>query len=137
MMAGVIAGLWALVVIGFIVAGLAVANTLTMNVLEQTRELGLLRIVGTTRWQVRKIILAQALMMGILSMIPGAAAGLVIAFLIHLTTYPVSGHAVQFALQPSLFIGAPLIGLALILVAAWFPAQRAARLPLLESIRFQ
>lgn len=137
MMGGVVAGLWALVVIGFVVAALGVANTLTMNVMEQTRELGLLRIVGTTRRQIRVIILVQALMMAILSMVPGVAAGLLIAYLMNLATYPVSGHVVAFAMHPSLFIGIPLVGIGVILLAAWFPAQRAARLPLLDSIRFQ
>ena len=59
MMSGVVSGLWGLVVLGFVVAAFGVANTLTMNVLEQTRELGLLRIVGATRWQLRRTILAQ------------------------------------------------------------------------------
>ncbi len=45
-------------------AAFGVVNTLTMNVLEQTRELGLLRIVAMTRGQVRKAILTQAAMIG-------------------------------------------------------------------------
>jgi len=44
---GVIAGLWGLLVLGLIVGAFAIANTLTMNVLEQTRELALLRVVAT------------------------------------------------------------------------------------------
>ena len=55
-----IAGLWGLLVLGLVVGAFAIANTLTMNVLEQTRELALLRVVAMTRWQVRKTILAQA-----------------------------------------------------------------------------
>ncbi len=49
MMAGVVAGLWGMVVLGLLVAAFGVANTLTMSVLEQTFELGLLRIVASTR----------------------------------------------------------------------------------------
>lgn len=93
-----------MVLISFLVAGLGVANTLTINVLDQTRELGLLRIVGTTQWQVRRIVLAQALMLGILSLLPGVAVGGLIAYLISLTTYPVSGHPVAFTLHPLLWI---------------------------------
>ena len=52
---GIVGALWGLVGVGFVIGGVAVANTLTMSVLEQTRELGLLRVIGMTRSQVRKI----------------------------------------------------------------------------------
>ena len=71
MMAGVVAGLWGMVVLGLVVAAFGVANTFTMTVLEQTREFGLLRVVAMTRNQVRKTIFAQALMMGLLALSAG------------------------------------------------------------------
>jgi putative ABC transport system permease protein len=52
--------LWLLVFMGFVVAAFGIVNTLTMNVLEQTRELGLLRIVAMTKKQVRRTIITQA-----------------------------------------------------------------------------
>src|SRR5207249_481064 len=64
-MRGVIGFFWGLVVLVFVVASLGVVNTLTMNVLEQTRELGILRAVAMTRRQVRKMILAQALALAV------------------------------------------------------------------------
>lgn len=135
MMAGVVAGLWALVVLGFAVAAMGVANTLTMNVLEQTREIGLLRIVGTTQWQVRNTVIVQAIMMGIIAFIPGLAAGVLIAYLTHITAAPVLGHPVPFVWHPWLLVGSLLAGMLVIAVAAWFPAQRAARLTLLDAVR--
>ena len=66
-----IAGLWGLLVLGLIVGAFAIANTLTMNVLEQTRELALLRVVAMTRWQVRKTILAQAIIIGVIGLTTG------------------------------------------------------------------
>ena len=137
MMSGVVAGLWTLVVLGFVAAAFGVANTLTMNVMEQTRELGLLRIVAMTRWQVRKTILLQAFMMGLLALIPGAMAGVGIAFLINLTTLPEIGHAIEFELHPVLVAGASLAGLAIVMLAAWFPAERTVRMELLKSVRYQ
>ncbi len=137
MMAGVVGGLWALVVLGFIAAAFGVANTLTMNVMEQTRELGLLRIVAMTRWQVRKTVFLQALMLGLMALIPGAVAGVGIAFLINLTTLSKTGHAIQFELHPLLIAGAAVAGLAIVMLAAWLPAERAARMELLKSVKFQ
>ena len=73
---GIVAGLWLLLAMGFVVGGIAVANTLTMSVLEQTRELGLLRIVGMTRWQIRKLVFCESSLLGILGAVTGTLAGI-------------------------------------------------------------
>ena len=75
MMSGVVGSLWGLLVLGLIVAAFGVVNTLGMNVLEQTRELGLLRVVAMTRGQVRKAIVAQAAMLGLLGVAHRSAGG--------------------------------------------------------------
>jgi putative ABC transport system permease protein len=130
MMSGVVAGLWGLVVLGFVVAAFGIANTLAMTVLEQTREVALLRIVAMTRWQVRKSILAQALIMGLLALVPGIAAGVGVAYLIHWATLPVIGHPVPFGFHPWLLASGFVAGLLIIVAAAWVPAERAARIAL-------
>jgi putative ABC transport system permease protein len=134
-MSGVVAGLWSMVIVSFVVAGLGVANTLTMNVLEQTRELGLLRTVGTTQWQIRRIVFAQALMLSLLSLLPGVAVGALIGYLIRLATNPVSGHPVAFTLHPLLWVSALAFSFLVVICVAWFPAQRAAQLPLMDTLR--
>jgi putative ABC transport system permease protein len=137
MIAGVDAGLWGMVVLGLLVATFGVANTLTMTVLEQTFELGLLRIVAATRAQVRKMIFAQALIIGVLALVPGAIAGIGVAYLINLATMPVIGHPVEFTLRPSLLAGGVLAGLAVMALAAWPPAERAARLELTAALKLR
>lgn len=135
MMSGVVASLWAMVVLGLLVSAVGVTNTLTINVLEQTRELGLLRIVAMTRAQVRKTVFSQAVIMAILALIPGIIAGVSVAYLINVAMMPVIGHPVQFELHPNLLFGGFALGLAIIAVAAWFPANRASKLDLLEALR--
>lgn len=137
MIAGIDAGLWGMVVLGLLVAMFGVANTLTMTVLEQTFELGLLRVVAATRSQVRKMIFAQALILGLLALVPGAIAGLGVAYLINLATMPVIGHPVAFTLRPLLLGGGLLGGLAVMLLAAWPPAERAARLELTAALKLR
>lgn len=136
MMAGVVGALWGMVALLLLVAAFGVANTLTMNVLEQTRELGLLRIIAMTRDQVRKTIFAQALMIGLLALVPGIFAGFAIAYLINLATLSVIGHPVQLQFHPWLMLGAFASGLALVAAAAWFPAERAARLQLSQALHY-
>lgn len=135
MMAGVVAGLWGMVVLGLVVAAFGVTNTLMMTVLEQTREFGLLRVVAMTRNQVRKTVFAQALVMGILALVPGVVAGVGVAYLIHLATEPVIGHPVKFEPHPWLLASGLVFGLIIVTLAAWLPAERASRLELTEALR--
>ena len=65
-----------LALIAVIVAALGVINTLTMSVLERTREIGMLRGVGMTRWQVVKMILAEAGTVGVMGGVFGVVYGL-------------------------------------------------------------
>jgi len=134
---GLIAGLWGLLVLGLIVGALAIANTLTMNVLEQTRELALLRVVAMTRWQVRKTIFAQAIIIGCIGLGTGALGGMIGAYVTNLSSVPLLGHAPQFALHPSLVAVCFGIGMLVILAAAWLPAERAARLNLLIALQYE
>src|SRR5262249_17821968 len=105
MMSGVVAALWAMVVLLLVISSVGVTNTLTINVLEQTREIGLLRIVAMTQPQVRRTIFTQAMIMATLALVPGVAAGIAVAYLINLAMLPVLGHAVDFTLHPELLIG--------------------------------
>ena len=137
MIANIKAGLWGMVVLALLVAIFGVANTLTMTVLEQTFELGLLRIIAATRAQVRKMIMAQAFILGVLALVPGMIAGLAIAYLINLSTMPVIGHPVEFNFRPTLLAGGLVAGLLVLAIAAWPPAERAARIELPASLKFR
>src|SRR6185503_11541441 len=91
--------LWVLLALVFVVAALGIINTLTMNVIEQTRELGVLRAIGLKRGQVRRMVIAQAAALGILSIVPGVLAGIGLAWLMNLATYPFAGHRPDFELR--------------------------------------
>jgi putative ABC transport system permease protein len=132
---GVVAALWAMVALLLMVSAVGVTNTLTMNVLEQTREIGLLRIVAMTRNQVKKTILAQAVLMAILALVPGIIAGTAVAFLVNLSMMPVLGHPVSFTMHPTLMIGSFVVGVLIVSVAAWLPAKRASELNLPLALR--
>jgi putative ABC transport system permease protein len=137
MAGGIRACLWGILVLGFIVAAFGVVNTLTMNMMEQTREFGLLRAVAMTRRQVRRTILAQAAILAGVGLIPGSASGIFVAYLINLATMAAVGHPVAFGLHPTLVLGSLLAAFAIVLIAALVPAQRAARLNLLTALQYE
>ena len=61
---GITGALLALLVLGFVVGGFGVANTLAMSVLEQTRELALLRVIGMSQRQLGRVVLVESLLLG-------------------------------------------------------------------------
>lgn len=137
MMIEVDACLWGILALGFVVAAFGVVNTLTMNVLEQTREFALLRVIAMTRRQVRKTIFSQAALLGLAGLGPGTLAGLLAAYLIHLATMPATGHPVEFGFHPVLLAGSFAGALLLVLAAAGLPAERAARLDLVNALKYE
>jgi putative ABC transport system permease protein len=137
MMGGVIGGLWAILVLGFVVAAFGIANTLTMSVLEQTRELALLRVVAMTRRQVRRLVLVQAGIIGLIGLGMGVVAGIATAYAINLSMMPLLGYPVAFVVYPWLLAACFGFGLILVLIAALAPAARAARLDLLIALQYE
>jgi putative ABC transport system permease protein len=137
MMGGVIGGLWAILILGFVVAAFGIANTLTMSVLEQTRELALLRVVAMTRNQVRRLVLSQAAMIGLMGLGLGLLAVIGTSYAISRSMMPLLGYPVDFVLHPWLLLGCLGFGLTLVLIAALLPAERAARLDLLIALQYE
>jgi len=129
--------LWLLVYLAFVVAAFGVVNTLTMNVLEQTRELGLLRIVAMTKSQVRRTIVTQALIIGGVGLPPGIAMGVLNAYVMNLGMMAAFAHPIEFHIQPTL-LALTLVGsLLIVLVAAIIPAYRATRIDVVEALHYE
>ncbi|HEY2838371.1 MAG TPA: FtsX-like permease family protein [Pirellulales bacterium] len=135
--AGVTGGLWVLLLLGFGVGALGVVNTLSISVLEQTRELGMLRAVGMRRNQVIKTIMGQALLMGVMGILAGGALGLFMARMINICLATLLGRHLNFAIRPQ-FIGLLLLSaLAVVMISALAPALRAARLSPIQATRLE
>lgn len=131
---GLVAAMVALV---FLVAGVGVVNTLATNVLDQTRELGVLRALGMKRRQVGKLVLAQALALGLVSCLPGVPAGVFLSYLMNRTTPGLLGHYIPFHVA-GWFVVVCVVGLlGLAMVAALIPARRAARLLVIDALRYE
>lgn len=134
---GVVAGLWGILTLVFLVGAFCIANTLTMNVLEQTRELALLRVVAMTRWQVRKTIFAQAAIIGFIGITIGIVGGLIGSYTSNFCCARLLGNAIALTFQPQLLAISFALGMLVVLGAALLPAERAARLNLLIALQYE
>lgn len=134
---GVVGLVWGLLGLIFVVASLGIVNTLTMNVLEQTRELGMLRAIGLQRRQLRKLIMAQALAVGLMSVVPGTLIGVALGYVIHMLSNALLAHPVAFQIDVVLIAGCLAAALAITLLAALVPAHRAARLQVVQALQVE
>lgn len=123
--------------IAMIVASLGVVNTMTMNVLERTRELGMLRSLGMTRWQMTKMILAEALLIGVIGGGLGLIFGLFQSRVVISTVNASAGYNLTYILPTQGILVSIVIALVVSQLAAIFPAARAARLRIIEAIQFE
>ena len=126
-----------LAMIAILVGFFGIANTLTMNVMERTREIGMLRGMGMTRGQVTRMILSEAALMGIIGGIMGVIFGVVLARIFMLAMTAMSGYQLEFVLPSQKIWIALFIAVVISQVAAFFPSIRAARIRILEAIQYE
>jgi len=137
MVAGVTGGLWALLLLGLGVGALGVVNTLSISVLEQTRELGMLRAVGMRRNQVMRTILGQALLMGTLGILGGGALGMLLARMMNICLITLLGRPVEFGMRLHFVALLLAAALTVVMISALIPARRAAQLSPIEATRVE
>ncbi len=134
MVAGITNRLFLILILALVIAAFAIVNSQTMNVIEQTRHLGMLRVVGMLQSQAFRMFLFQSLILGILGIVPGMIIGVVMSFLTILSFQGVTDHGVEFVADARLLAVYLISGTLLSLFAAALPAIRAARLKPLEAI---
>ena len=124
--------LYVLLALSVIVSIFGIVNTLVLTVFERTRELGMLRAIGMTRRQVRRMIrhesVITALIGGVLGIILGVVLG---ALLIARVDF------IEFVLPTGQVITFAVLTIVVGILAAIFPARRAARLDPLKALQYE
>ncbi len=124
--------IFALLGLALIIAVLGIVNTLALSVIERTREVGLLRAIGLSRTQLRRMIRLESVVISLLGAVLGVAMGVVFGVLI---TYALRDEGLEVIRVPVLQLGVFfLLALVIGVLAAVLPARRAARLDVLQAI---
>ncbi len=123
---------YALLALAVLIALIGIVNTLMLSVFERTREIGLLRAVGMKRRQVRSMVRSEAVILAIFGAIIGIiiGTGMGIAFVSSLKQQGITDTVVPASSLVIFLLLSALLGL----VAATWPARRAARLDVLAAI---
>jgi putative ABC transport system permease protein len=126
--------LYVLLSFSVIVSLFGVINTLVLSVFERTREIGMLRAVGMTRRQVRRMVRHESIVTALI----GAALGMGVGFfLAGLTTLALSDYGVVFALPYRSLVAFVIVAILAGMLAAILPARRASRLNVLEALQYE
>lgn len=128
----------AFAVIALIVAGVVISNTFAILVVQRTRDLALFRCLGATGRQVRRLVLGEALLIGVV----GSGIGIAVSALVAQALLSLLSRTERFEILPSRIGIAPsvvivplLAGIVLTLGAAWSPSREATRVAPLQALR--
>ncbi len=115
--------------ISLLVAGVTIANTMTVSVMERTKEIGTLKAVGATNRDVLLLFVSESIVTGIMGGGLGAGLGFTLSIVI--------GHLISLAPEPSVSLGLMVTGFAVAtcVVSGIYPAWRASSLNPVEALR--
>jgi len=129
-----LAFIYVLLALSVIISLFGVVNTLVLTIYERTREIGMLRAIGASRSQIRRMVRYESLITAMIGAIIGAAVGLAVGV-----------AAVEALKDEGLVLGIPVIGIVVVLVVAaiagilagvW-PARRAAKIEVMEALQYE
>jgi putative ABC transport system permease protein len=125
---------YVLLAMSVLVSLFGIINTLVLSIYERTREIGMLRAIGTTRGQVRAVVLWESVNTSVIGAILGLILGAILAMLV---TAGLQSQGLEYALPVGNLLVWLVFAVIFGMIAAAWPAWRAARLDLLRAIAYE
>jgi len=129
---------YAVEIVAVVVAIFSVINTLLASVLDRTREIGVIRAIGAKRNQIWKMVVVEAVWIGVLGGILGLFAGTIMSY--HHVVYNtkvLTGWTFQYYYPYGVALLSLLASVLLCLLAGYFPAKQAASTPIVSAIGYE
>jgi len=129
---------YAVEIIAVVVAIFSVINTLLASVLDRTREIAVLRAIGATQSQVRRMVMAEAGWIGFMGGDLGLVSGAIISY--HHVVYntkALTGWTFQYYYPADVALLCLVLAMALCTAAGYLPARQAASTPIVEAIGYE
>ena len=121
-----------LLALSVVVSLFGIVNTLVLTVFERTRELGMLRAIGMTRRQVRRMIRHESVITSLIGGVLGILLGIVLGGLLVARV-----EFIEFSLPTTQIVIFAVLTIVVGMIAAIFPARRAAKLNPLEALQYE
>lgn len=113
--------------LGLLIAALGVANLMAANVASRSRQIAVLRAIGVTQRQMARMVIGEALVLGLLGSLMGVGLGFLLARASNTLTAALSGFTPVFSIRWDLVMGGAVLATVLCILAALLPALRASR----------
>ena len=124
--------------IALIVGAVGIMNTMYMSVTERTKEIGVMKAVGATKWQIMAIFLLEAGMLGLIGGVVGEGIAVALSLAVQHAIRTAAGITYYSSyLGADLLLGAAAFGFVLGIIAGLLPAKRAADLNPVEALRYE
>ena len=127
--------------ISLIVAAIGITNTMVMSIYERTKEIGVMKVIGASMKDIKRLFLFESALIGLLGGIFGGAFSYLLSFLLNkfgsrFGDYFGTGPDTRISIIPIWLIFAAMAFSALIgILSGYYPAKRAMNLSALEAIR--
>jgi putative ABC transport system permease protein len=116
---------------------LGLINTLAINVLERTREIGVLRAIGATRTQIRRMVVAEAVLLSMLGTALGILGGLALGYGLTAAMAGSFGSGITYSFPLAGMLGAVAVALLMAVLASLLPARQAARMRIVSALQYE
>ena len=130
----IIALLYALLAISVIISVFGIVNSLVLSIFERTREIGMLRAIGLSRRQTRRMVRYESVITSVIGGILGTVVGIFFGFVM---SKGLANQGIQFSVPVGQLIVFLLVSAVVGVLAAILPARRASRVKVLEALSYE
>lgn len=127
---------WTIAALALLISGLSIINTMTISVSERTREIGVKRALGASRWRVARDVLAESAVMGALGGVGGLAVGGLLTLALNSAMVSTTGTT-ALVLTWRLAVGAVVFAAVLGALSGLYPARYASRLEPATALAYE